>query len=120
MPTEYKDGDILVGGFEITLDTSGLTLVVENCQPNLPSKIIQRTDLDDLPAAQLAYQDFATAQLTVAINATALERDYRFDTFTTPHIDGTSAKWFVASQSGAKAKATVITYELTVNRCVAS
>lgn len=115
---DYKDGDILRGGFTITLDTAGLTLIVDSASPNYPSNVVSITDENDKPSAQDIYDGLRTANLTVQINRSADQGDYRGDTFTSPGIDGTSRKWVIVNQGGQKTKREAVTYDLTVNEVI--
>lgn len=113
----YTDGTIIKGGFTITLDTAGLTVIVDTCSAGKPSKVITRTDENDAPAAQLVYDDWETCNMTIQINATAARGDFRGDTFTTSSIDGTSKKYVIVSQTDAVNKSATVTYDITCNRC---
>jgi hypothetical protein len=113
---DYSDGNILLGGFTITFDTAGLTAIVDSCTDNKPMKVVNRTDENDDPAAAFAYDDFHTCTMTIQINQTAEQADLRGDSFTTSSIDNTSRTYFVTSQSAAKNKGQMVTYDLTCQR----
>lgn len=115
---DYKDGQLLRAGFKITLAPAGLTLIVNSCTPNYPSNVVQITDENDAPSAQDIYDGLRTANLTVQINASADQGDYRGQTFTTDGIDGTSRKWVVVNQGGTKSKSDACTYDFTVNEVI--
>lgn len=114
----YTDGNILLGGFEITLDTAGTTLIVDTCSPSFPTKVVARTDKDDLPAAQYIYPDLKTGTMTVQVNATAARGDFTMDTFSTDAITGASKKWVITAQSAAINKGAMVTYDLTFNEVI--
>lgn len=114
----HSDGNTLRGGFVITLDTAGVDLIVDNCSPNYPTKELLRTDENDAPAGGVVYDDWRTANLTVQINASADQGDYRGDTFTTSAIDGTSRTWVINNQGGAKNKDALVTYDFTVREVI--
>lgn len=114
----FKDGEVLKGGFTITLETAGVTLVVNTCSPSYSTESVELKDENNLPSAQDLTNALRTANLNVQINKAADRGDYRLDTFTTAHIDGTSRKWVISNQGGSLSKGDATAYDFTVNEVI--
>jgi len=111
----FTDGKITRGGYTIDLDTAGLTAIVDTSTLNRNSKVIQRTNENDEPAAQYVYPDWDTLTATIQVNENADRADLRGDTFTTAAF-GDPLKFVVVSQGSPNTKGQALTYDLTCNR----
>lgn len=113
MAFPYTSGSILVGSFSVTIALQ--TYIVDSLTLNLPSKVIERTDENDEPAALYAYAGFGTFNATVQVNSTALQQDLRGATFTIPDAQaiGADVDVVITDQSAAVEKAGMKTFSIS-------
>lgn len=112
------DGALHRGILAITLDVSGLTLIVDSHTFKPAHTHLMRTDENDAPAAQTVYPGWKTGSLNYQINAAAAGQDLVGDTFTTDGLSGASQKWLVVDQDVSKSKSALSTGTLQVSEYV--
>ncbi len=103
-----KDGDIIAGGFTITLDTAAITLTVNTGNITRPGNTVVRTDVNDEPAAAAHWKGYATGTLQIETKIVAEQADFTHDTFTTVEIEGASQKYIITGGGVSRGKGSTL------------